>query len=85
VRGRVGAVRREGAALPDPGGDGGLEDRDDLLLGAEGHGQGGPAVQIRERGGVQAPEVVQADGEVAEPVAADQSRFARTGRPAQDE
>jgi len=25
------------------------------------------------------------DGEVAEPVAADQSRFARTGRPAQDE
>ena len=85
LAGRVGAVQQEGAALPDPGGDGGLEGRDDLLLGTEGHGQGGPAVQIRERGGVQAPEVVQADGEVAEPVAADQSRFARTGRPAQDE
>ena len=82
---RVGAVQQKGAALPDPVGDGGPEGRHDLLLRAEGHGQGGNAVQVREGSGVQASEVVQTDGEIAEPMPADQSRLARAGRPAQDE
>ena len=81
----VGAVEQEGGALADPGGDGGLEGGHDLLLRAEGHGQGGRAVQVREGGREQASEVVQADGEVAEAVTADQSRLARAGCPAQDE
>ena len=63
---RVGAVEQHSAALTDPGGHGGLERRDDLLFRSEGHRQGGHAVQIREGRGVQAAEIVQADGEITQ-------------------